>query len=249
MYRSSNNHIYHNRLDFNVRGFSFGKYYRGQDSAGILVFEQCNNNVFAYNSVTHSGDGFFLWAGQFTMDTGEGGCNDNLFYSNDFSYAPTNGVELTFSRNAIYRNTISNCDNGIWAGYSFATSMISNTVDSNKTAIAIEHGQFNHIDGNSFTGNKTSIKLWSNEKQPTGWGYVMHRNTQSKNYCINSNVFNKEGLVYDFVRTDSIQLKFNYKYDCNKIINQGPGVSYIDTSLETCGCLDAYVFGDPDSIR
>ena len=66
-----------------------------------------------------------------------------------------------------------------------------------------------------------------------------------QNYCINSNVLTKEGLVYDFVRTDSIQLKFNYKYDCNKIINQGPGVSYIDTSLETCGCLDAYVFGDP----
>ena len=225
MYRSSNNHIYHNRLDFNVRGFSFGKYYRGQDSAGILVFEQCNNNVFAYNSVTHSGDGFFYGPANSPWTPAKVVVMITLLYSNDFSYAPTNGVELTFSRNAIYRNTISNCDNGIWAGYSFATSMISNTVDSNKTAIAIEHGQFNHIDGNSFTGNKTSIKLWSNEKQPTGWGYVMHRNTQSKNYCINSNVFNKEGLVYDFVRTDSIQLKFNYKYDCNKIINQGPGVS------------------------
>lgn len=243
MYRSSNNHIYHNRLDFNVRGFSFGKYYRGQDSAGILVFEQCNNNVFVYNSVTHDGDGFFLWAGQYTMDTGEGGCNDNLLYENDFSYAPTNGVELTFSRNEIYRNTISNCDNGIWGGYSFETWMIGNTIDSNKTAIAIEHGQFNHIGGNGFTGNKTSIKLWSNEKQPTGWGYVMHKNTQSKNYFINSNIFNKDELVYDFVRTDSIKLQNNYKYDCDNIIKQGKGVSYIDTTLETCGCFDDYVDG------
>ena len=31
---------------------------------------------------------FFLWAGQTTMDTGEGGCNDNtLIDGNDFSYA------------------------------------------------------------------------------------------------------------------------------------------------------------------
>ena len=80
MYRSSRNNILHNKLDFNVRGHSQGFYNRGQDSAGILVFEQCNDNVFAYNSVTHSGDGFFLWAGQTTMDTGEGGCNNNYIY-------------------------------------------------------------------------------------------------------------------------------------------------------------------------
>ena len=34
------------------------------------------------------------------MDTGQGGCNDNLLYGNDFSHAPTNGIEATFSRNA-----------------------------------------------------------------------------------------------------------------------------------------------------
>ena len=70
MYRSSRNNILHNQLDFNVRGYSHGIYNRGQDSAGILVFEQCSNNIFAYNSVTHGGDGFFLWAGQSTMDDG-----------------------------------------------------------------------------------------------------------------------------------------------------------------------------------
>ena len=46
--------------------------------AAILVFEQCNNNLFANNSATHSGDGFFLWAGQTTMDTGEGGSDTAL---------------------------------------------------------------------------------------------------------------------------------------------------------------------------
>lgn len=55
----------------------------------------------AYNSVTHGGDGLSLWAGQTTMDTGKGGSNDNLFHENDFSHAPTNGTEATFSRNRL----------------------------------------------------------------------------------------------------------------------------------------------------
>jgi len=70
LYRSNRNQILYNKLDWNVRGYSYGVYYRGQDSAGVLVFEQSGDNTFAWNSVTHSGDGFFLWAGQTTMDTG-----------------------------------------------------------------------------------------------------------------------------------------------------------------------------------
>ncbi|MEI8282643.1 MAG: right-handed parallel beta-helix repeat-containing protein, partial [Armatimonadota bacterium] len=92
MYRSSNNRIMHNNIDWCVRGYSDGVYNRGQDSAGILIYEQSNKNTFAYNSVTHGGDGFFLWAGQSTMDTAKGGCNDNVVYGNDFSHAPTNGI-------------------------------------------------------------------------------------------------------------------------------------------------------------
>jgi len=190
LYRSSNNKIYANQLDFNVRGYSDGIYYRGQDSAGILVFEQCNNNVFAYNSVTHSGDGFFLWAGQYTMDTGEGGCNDNLIFGNDFSYAPTNGVEVTFSRNDIENNIIKECDNGIWAGYSYRTSINTNIIDDNKTAIAIEHGQYINILSNHFNKDKTGIRLWSREMQPPDWLYAKKRNTTSKSYLIAGNFFN-----------------------------------------------------------
>ena len=90
LYRASHNRILHNRIDFDVRGYSEGFYRRGQDSAGLLLYEQSDSNVVAYNSVTHGGDGLFLWAGQSTMDTGLGGANDNLFFGNDFSFAPTN---------------------------------------------------------------------------------------------------------------------------------------------------------------
>lgn len=64
LWRSSRNVIARNALDFCVRGHSEGVYNRGQDSAGILCFEQCHQNVFAENSATHGGDGFFGFAGQ-----------------------------------------------------------------------------------------------------------------------------------------------------------------------------------------
>lgn len=63
LWRSSDNLISRNAFDFCVRGHVEGVYNRGNDSAGILCFEQCNRNIFAENSVTHGGDGFFGFAG------------------------------------------------------------------------------------------------------------------------------------------------------------------------------------------
>jgi parallel beta-helix repeat protein len=64
MWRSSRNVVSRNAFDFCVRGYSHGVYNRGQDSAGILMFEQCCENVIAENSATHGGDGFFGFAGR-----------------------------------------------------------------------------------------------------------------------------------------------------------------------------------------
>lgn len=63
LWRSNRNTISRNAFDFCVRGHVEGVYNRGQDSAGILCFEQCNDNVFAENSATHGGDCFFAFAG------------------------------------------------------------------------------------------------------------------------------------------------------------------------------------------
>ncbi|NND31786.1 MAG: hypothetical protein HKN76_04285, partial [Saprospiraceae bacterium] len=170
LYRSSDNRILHNRLDFNVRGYSHGVYQRGQDSAGLLVYEQSSNNIFAYNSATHSGDGFFLWAGQHTMDSGTGGCNNNLIYSNDFSFAPTNGIEVTFSSNYIIENRIRECRYGIWGGYSYDTEILNNLISDCEFGIAIEHGNHNNIISNTLKSCKTGIKLWDRKQQPADWG-------------------------------------------------------------------------------
>ncbi|MDE3251275.1 MAG: right-handed parallel beta-helix repeat-containing protein [Bacteroidota bacterium] len=232
LYRSSNNSIYHNRLDFNVRGFSFGNYQRGQDSAALLLFEQCNNNIIAFNTATHSGDGFFLWAGQSTLDTGMGGCNDNIIYGNDFSFAPTNGVEVTFSRNLVMKNRITDCDYGIWGGYSYESDFTDNTFANNRIGIGIEHGQDNNIALNRFTNDQTGIKLWSGEEQPSDWVYPKKKNTDSRNYWIAANGFTMTPVAFDIMGTDTVVFSGNTRLGVQQHFVLGDRNQNIDSSRE-----------------
>jgi parallel beta-helix repeat protein len=230
MYKSSGNKIMYNKLDFNVRGYSNGVYNRGQDSAGILVYEQSSNNLFYNNSVTHGGDGFFLWAGQTTMDTGKGGCNNNRIVNNDFSYAPTNGIEVTFSSNQIIGNRIFECDHGIWGGYSYNTDIASNQFRNNRIAIAIEHGQHNTIQDNIFFRDKEAIRLWSRKEQPSDWGYGKYHDARSVDYLVTLNSFNSNPIAYNITGTDSLNI-FNNRYSgVEEIFKIDSSVTNIDST-------------------
>jgi len=209
LYRSSENNIQHNRLDYDVRGYSHKFYHRGQDSAGLLLFEQSSRNIIAYNSVTHGGDGLFLWAGQSTMDSGTGGCNDNLIYGNDFSYAPANGIEVTFSRNTIVHNAMAGNDYGIWGGYSYGTQILGNGFALNRTGLAIEHGQDNRIMGNDFRRDSTAVSLWADSVAPSDWGYPKHRDIRSRGYELDSNRLLLARVAYRIRSTDSVRITGN----------------------------------------
>jgi nitrous oxidase accessory protein NosD len=189
LYRSSTDTIMHNKVDYNVRGYSEGFYKRGQDAANLLIYEQSSRNVVAYNSMTHGGDGLFLWAGQSTMDTGAGGSNDNIIYRNDFSFAPANGIEATFSRNVFLSNYVEGSEYGMWGGYSFDSKIVANRFLNNRTGVAIEHGQNNLISTNAFVDDSTAIQLWADPIEPSDWGYPKHRDTRSRDYRIENNTF------------------------------------------------------------
>ncbi|MCS6991878.1 MAG: right-handed parallel beta-helix repeat-containing protein [Chitinophagales bacterium] len=210
LYRSSRNLIYENKLSFNIRGYSHLRYNRGQDSAGILMYEQSNENVIAGNQATHCGDGLFLWAGQYTMDTGQGGCNDNLIVANDFSDASNNGIEATFSKNLIVGNRIHRCDYGLWGGYSYGTLIAANDFAQNRVAVAIEHGQNNKLLANAFFEDGTAIQLWAREQQPGEWKLVRYRNTESRQYHITHNVFNNVKNLADIRRTSQVTWHDNW---------------------------------------
>jgi len=218
LYRSSYNSIIRNRLDYNIRGYSHRFFRRGQDSAGLLMYEQSSNNVVAYNSVTHGGDGLFVWAGQSTMDSGTGGVNDNLFYGNDFSFAAANGIEATFSRNIFVSNRAEGCDYGVWGGYSFESKIIGNNLSHNRVGVAIEHGLINSISYNRFDGNATAISLWADSIENSDWGYAKYCDTKSRSYQIKNNVFDKDSIGVQIKNTDTVLVANNRWFEIDSTI-------------------------------
>lgn len=166
LFRCERNVVQHNALDFCVRGYSHGVYSRGQDSAGILFFEQNRDNVIAFNSATHSGDGFFGFAGKAALEGAEVGpgvgCTGNVLYGNDFSYAPAIGIELTFSfDNQFVANRLVGSNYGVWGGYSSRTRMAANQIAENTLAgVAIEHGSDWVLEHDVFRANRRGVELW-----------------------------------------------------------------------------------------
>jgi parallel beta-helix repeat protein len=239
MYRTTDSIVMHNKLDYDVRGYSHGFYNRGQDSAGLLMFEQTSRNTIAYNSITHGGDGVFLWAGQSTMDTGQGGANNNVFYGNDVSHAVANGFEVTFSRNTIVANRIEDCWHGIWGGYSYDTRIEQNTFARNTDGIAIEHGQDNTIANNTFTGDETAIRLWANTSQDPNWGYPKARDTRSRDYRIMRNQFVDEKTAVSLLRTTGTEVQVNQYRNVTTRVEQGADVTALSVETRAEG------FGSP----
>ena len=213
LWRSSNNVVAHNSFDWCVRGYSHGVYDRGQDSAGILVFEQCNENVFAYNSATHGGDGFFLYAGNETLKkTGRGGCNLNRVINNDFSHAVANAIEATFSRDNWFEgNRCDDSNYGVWAGYSYETTIIGNTFEGNSVAgVAIEHGEQNRIFANTFTNNPRGIWLWwDNDKDLLQSRFGRTHSCLSRGYWILENSFSTDRTAVFLQDTTHVVLSGN----------------------------------------
>jgi hypothetical protein len=182
LWRSSGNVICRNSLDFCVRGYSHGVYNRGQDSAGLLMFEQCSDNIVALNSATHSGDGIFGFAGREALGEAakadatpdwyrERGNNRNMFLANDLSYSAAHGLEITFSfGNVIARNRFdSNAICGVWGGYSRDTVVVGNTFSANgrvmqgseRGGVNMEHAQRTLVFGNTFEDEPVGVRFWT----------------------------------------------------------------------------------------
>ena len=195
MWRSSDNRILGNRFDYDVRGYSHGVYNRGQDSAGILAFEQCSRNLFLGNSATHCGDGFFGFSGKEALGEVPGpegphapewfarrGNNSNVFEGNDFSYAAAHGLELTFGFGNIIRRNVfrGNAICGIWGGFSQDTLIEDNLFSYNGAAgygaerggINIDHARGTLIRANRFGRNALGVRLWRlpSDLEDTPWG-------------------------------------------------------------------------------
>ncbi|MEM8883562.1 MAG: NosD domain-containing protein [Planctomycetota bacterium] len=213
LWRSSGNLISQNQCDWCVRGYSHGVYDRGQDSAGILLFEQCSDNVIFRNSATHSGDGLFLYAGEETLRrTGRGGSNRNLVVYNDFRYAVANAIEATFSQgNRFIGNRCSYSRYGIWAGYSYGSLFEGNMIEECRIAgIAIEHGRENRIVYNNFRANPRAIRLWwDDDEELLATAFARTNGASSRTYLIAANSFYGDGVAIDLRDTSNVAILAN----------------------------------------
>lgn len=244
MWRCNRNVISRNACDFCVRGYSHGVYNRGQDSAGILMFEQNNDNIIAENSATHSGDGFFGYAGNEGLgQTGSHpptwykrrGNNQNLLIGNDFSYAPAHGIEMTFSfDNVFYRNRlVENAICGIWGGYSQNTLIAKNEIKANgqmaygleRGGVNIEHGIGNRIVDNTFVDNKCGVHLWwADTGDFSNKPWAKANGTESKNNLISRNTFTGDMLAYHFRGASEVSLGQNALTDVKEKLRKEDAV-------------------------
>ena len=221
LYRSSKNVVDHNLFDYCVRGYSHGVYWRGQDSAGILMFERCTDNLFAYNSATHGGDGVFLFAGRDLVDgraaeRGEaepGGSDRNVWYRNDLSFAVANSIEATFSSdNWAIGNVLSGShQHGVWGGYSRRMVVLDNTIEGTLGgAVSIEHGQECAVVTNRIRDNDVGVELWWDEDPDlVGGPFGRRHDTASRDHWVEGNLF--AGNVQDLAlrRTSGVALREN----------------------------------------
>ena len=242
MWRCVSNVISRNAIDFCVRGYSHGIYNRGQDSAGIFAFEQNNDNVFAENSVTHGGDGFFGFAGREALgEVGEHpgewyrrrGNTGNLLIGNDFSWAAAHGIENTFSFGNKYlsNRVVGNAICGVWAGYSRDTLIAGNDFEGNgdmgygleRGGVNIDHGGDNVIVHNSFLKNKCGVHLWGGanpdfEKCP----WAKANGYASTGSVIAGNTFDGDSLAFQFRGPGQVVLGRNELINVEKELMADP---------------------------
>ncbi|MGA1057815.1 MAG: NosD domain-containing protein [Phycisphaerales bacterium] len=247
LWRSSRNTIVRNAFDFCVRGYSHGVYNRGQDSAGILLFEQCSENLIALNSATHGGDGLFGFAGREALGESPApepdaawhrhrGNTGNRIVANDFSFAVAHGIEMTFSHaNLILGNRLEGCGIcGVWGGYSSDTLVAGNDFRGNgesgygaeRGGVNIEHGRGNRIVSNRFEGNACGVRLWWDEDETLArlpWSIV--NGVACEGNVIAGNRFRKDEVAIELLACGETAIEEN------EFIEVGAEIVADDTSL------------------
>lgn len=166
LYRSNRNVVSRNALDFCIRGYSHEVYNRGQDSAGILLFEQSSKNTIAGNSATHCGDGLFAFAGAEALGEDwfnaekerlrkEAGKQDVTALVHVPADLAARHKRLGCNDNIIIGNDLCYAAaHGLELTFSFGNSITSNLIRYNGICgIWAGYSQDTLIGGNNFTGN------------------------------------------------------------------------------------------------
>lgn len=220
---SQNNKIMHNRLDWNVKGYSYEVYATGQNSAGIWVDQQSNSNIFAYNSATHCGTGLTLRAGSLMINSEKGGSRHNMIYGNDFSYAPTSGIETFFNEegdNHIISNVIIGCQYGIKSNYCSKMKVLSNYINDNDVGIIFQNSYNNTIRFNDMLGNDLSLQILESTPKVENQVFLIKKDMSSRDYAISHNLFKQNKTALQISNTDNTRIVMNQFTEVDLILDE-----------------------------
>jgi len=221
------------KIENNIADYCTRDYYgwSGADAASLLIVYESSHNRVLNNSLVGGGDGVFLAGATHSLDRRPN--NFNYFAGNDCSESPNNGFEATFSRGNVFENNISDrCNYGYWLGYSWETEVRNNQANDCSTAgIAIEHGRYNVIEGNTLSDNARGIYLWTDEdaalvgafpEARDSYGYTIHDNTVSDNTY---------GLLCE--AHDADRFSFDYAVTANRFSGNNHGIRFLRTDSST----------------
>lgn len=226
--KSSQNNICWNRADFVNRPWSG---FWGGDSAALAVADGSQENYIVGNSLTHSGDGFFLThrGDRFLEKEGkielDGPSNNNVIAYNDGSWSTANAFEGTFSSGNVYFKNWANdsAAAGFWLGYSDDSLVLDNEIRRNgNDGVAIEHGLRNVIAENVIEGSRgAGVALWTS----SDWKRLAKPSGQND---LVGNRLRSNGRIYRLDGTTSPFLKDDLDSASPSVVDQVPRANHAD---------------------
>lgn len=190
LYRCMNNRIRNNKADWVVRGFSKGHYRSDLGAAGIMLYEQSNNNFVAYNSATHCSNGVIYWHGRYKFVFGGQGLKGTLFYGNDVSYAINCGMKFG-SVCKVINNKIEHCYKGLHIQNSEEMVITGNSIKDNEIACEVAGSVNMSMYFNRFENCRRGLIFSDNPDKIANPGMV------SDYYLINSHSKIVQNLFYN----------------------------------------------------
>jgi parallel beta-helix repeat protein len=221
------------RIENNIADYCTRDYYgwSGADAASLLIVYESSHNQILDNSLVGGGDGVFLAGATHSLERRPN--NFNYFAGNDCSESPNNGFEATFSQGNVFENNISDrCNYGYWLGYSWENEVRNNQANDCYTAgIAIEHGRYNVIEGNTLAGNDRGIYLWTDEDAALVGAFPEARDSYGYTICDNTIADNTCGLLCE--AHDADRYSFDYTVTANRFSGNDYGVHFLRSDSST----------------
>ena len=210
LYRASGNTIQHNKVDWCVRGYSHTFYNRGQDSAGILIYEQSNKNIVAFNSVDARRRRPVPVGGAVDDGYGGRGRERQRVLRQRFQLRARQRHRSHLQPERLlrqpHRGELARDLGRLQLRLVDRGEQVREERRGHRDRA--RPGQPDHREP-VFDGDEIAIRLWKNPTQDPNWGYAKRRDTRSRDYVIAGNTFVGTPTALKVTETQNVRVLTN----------------------------------------